>query len=259
MTIKRRFRQLVIPFLLWALIKVFLTPPVTFDTITNIFLYPDGSFWFLWVLFIIITLFFIGDWLSELLHLKQEYVIAALALLLATVMVLFNIRLFGFQFISYYFLFYLTGYYINKYSLIINKSSNIIVLLIVWAILAWFWNMHKLPFFLSSVPLPESILQYMYRFITALVAVFVLFGIFPKLMDGKQGIIINPLGQKSLGIYTAHLIIMPSLVDILKRLLVNDCLLIMLSFSIALLISWGIVYLLSKFNVTSKLLLGKIS
>ena len=64
-TISRRFQQLIIPFIIWALIRVAVNPPYSVDALFNIFLYPDGSFWFLWVLFFISVFFVFGNWFSE--------------------------------------------------------------------------------------------------------------------------------------------------------------------------------------------------
>ena len=51
--IYRRLQQLIIPFLIWSILKVLLSKQITIDSFINIILYPDGVFWFLWVLFFI--------------------------------------------------------------------------------------------------------------------------------------------------------------------------------------------------------------
>ena len=69
----------------------------------------------MWVLFFINVFFITSSWLAERLKIKQEVVILLICLLLAGVMVSFEPRLFGFQFIAYYFLFYTLGYYLHKH------------------------------------------------------------------------------------------------------------------------------------------------
>lgn len=260
-TIYRRFQQLLIPFLCWALINILIYPPYHIDSFVNAILYPDGSFWFLWVLFFITVLFYIGDWIAEKLRVKQEYVIAALCLVFVVLMVVADIRILGFQFIAYYFLFYSVGYYLHKYDKLVPSKAWLWALLAsIWAVMAWFWNMHKLPVFLSGIPLPTALMQYGYRFITAAIAVFVLFGVTPKWLNNeyKWNKPWLQLGKISLGIYTVHLILMPFIVRMGKSLISDTFLVITLSFIIGLVVSWLLVYLLSKWKVTSRLLLGKI-
>lgn len=111
--------QLLIPYIAWSVIRVLLTPPYSLLGVANIFLHPDGVFWFLWVLFYISLIFYFVDWIAEKIRLKQEFTIIATCLLLAGIMAAIEFRLFGFQFISYYFLFYVVGYFIHKYQSVI--------------------------------------------------------------------------------------------------------------------------------------------
>lgn len=258
----RRFQQLLIPFVLWTLIKILIYPPYRVSTFVNAFLYPDGTFWFLWVLFFISVFFYLGDWMGEKLRIKQEIVIIAMCIGFALLMVLADIRIGGFQFIAYYFLFYSLGYYLNKYKRVITSKYWVLGgLVIVWAMMAWFWNMHQIPFFLEPIPLPVSLMQYTYRFITAAIAVYVLFGVAPLFLnnDSKGAKPIVKLGRISLGIYTVHLILMPFIVRMVSGVTSSTLLTVVSSFIICLAFSWIIVYLLNKWTVTSRLLLGKIN
>ena len=63
--LSRRFLQLMVPFLAWSLIMFFLNPPYQARELASYILKPDTSFWFLWVLFWIAVLFWVGDWLAE--------------------------------------------------------------------------------------------------------------------------------------------------------------------------------------------------
>lgn len=259
-TISRRFQQLLIPFIIWALIRVAVNPPYTVDALINIFLYPDGSFWFLWVLFFISVIFVFGNGISEKLKIKQEWVIGAICFLLAALMVFVDIRFFGFQFIAYYFLFYTLGYYLNKYNKIVaEKTPLLVVLAVLWFAMAWFWNMHKLPSFLSSIPLPQSLMQYAYRFITAFVAIYILFGVSPKVLNNneKWNIPMLHLGKISLGIYTTHILFMPFVVSIIMTLIKDETWVVVIAFLVALAVSWLLVWFISKRKVASRLLLGK--
>ena len=260
-TIVRRFQQLIIPFIIWALIRLVINPPYTIKALGNVFLYPDGSFWFLWVLFFITVLFVFGDWISERFKVKQELVIGTLCVGLVTLMVFVEIRILGFQFISYYFLFYTMGYYLHKYNRLVSHNSILLIVLgVIWFVMGWFWNMHNLPVFLSSFPLPQSFMQYSYRFLTAVVAIYVLFGVSSNVLDNnkKWNLPMLELGKISLGIYTSHMIIMPFIVKGISAITKNTMLIITGAFVVSLVVSWVLVWLLSKWRFTSRLLLGKI-
>lgn len=262
-TLFRRFRQLVVPFFLWSLISLFIHQDLSLNSIISIIIYPDSGLWFLWVLFWINVIFVIGSWLAELLRIKQEYVIITLCALFAAVMVIFEIRVLGFQFIAYYFLFYSFGYYLNKYQdriLILSNRWAIIILFVLWIVLAWNWKMHDLPQVLQQIPLPGALLQYFYRFLTAAIAVFLLVIVSPKLLndESKWNVPFVRLGYYSLGIYAVHFVFIGIIVKLFVGLGLSQTLVIMTSFLIGVLLSWMIVWLLSKWSVSAKWLLGKI-
>lgn len=258
----RRFRQLIIPFVIWTLLLLLIGGKFSLENIGIYLLYPDKGLWFLWVLFFITVFFNFGNWLSERIHIKQEYVIAVFCLLFAGSMVAYEIRVLGFQFLAYYFIIYSLGYFLNKYfDKVISKNIFVILLLVVcWGILAWFWKMHELPLWLQFIPLPASLMQYAYRFITAALAIYVLLAAFPSLLNStnKWNAPFINLGGISLGIYTVHYIFIGRIVSLYHNWFCDDILIMIFSFISALLISWLVVWLLSKWQFTAKLFLGKI-
>lgn len=260
--IYRRFRQLIIPFIIWTLLLLLVGGKLSLDNICVSLLYPDKGLWFLWVLFFITIFFYLGSWLSDCFHVKQELVIAALCLLFAGSMVIFEIRVLGFQFIAYYFITYSLGYYLHKYyDKVVTKNTFVIVLMVVcWGILAWFWKMHDLPNVLKALPLPNTLVQYAYRFITAALAIYILLALSPKMLDtnSKWNSPFISLGGVSLGIYTVHFILIGRVVSLCRSFIGNDSIIILFSFIVALLMSWLIVWLLSKWPFTAKWFLGKI-
>ncbi|UKK54781.1 acyltransferase family protein [Prevotella sp. E2-28] len=184
-TVYRRIQQLLIPLFLWSVLKFITLKVSPSNEVFNVF-HPDPYYWFLWALFCIQTFFIIGDWLSEFIKLKQYVAIASVWVLLVLLMLVLNVRILGFQYIAYYFAFYIIGYYLHKYeSLLIKNKVFLLLLMLVWPVLAWFWDMHELP--LSILPLTGGLLQYAYRFVTALLAVYVLINATPMLLDsGKK-------------------------------------------------------------------------
>lgn len=259
--IYKRTNQLLVPFLLWSLIKWATFQRCDMNMLCNIILYPDEYFWFLWVLFFIVVFFNLGAWIAEKLKVKQEVVIVGLALCFVVLMVAADIRILGFQFFSYYFMFYVVGYYMHKYDrLIISSTWVLAILAIMWVVMASFWKMHELPIFLTGIPLPQTLMQYGYRFVTALVAVYTLLSVCPKLLDGtdKWNKTLAKYGQISLGIYVVHLLLIPYIVTDVRSFSNDIVTVSALSFIIALIISWLAVCLLGNYKITARWLLGKV-
>lgn len=267
-SIVRRFRQLIIPFVLWTIISILIYSDfhLSIDLISvffaNCILYPHKGFWFLWVLFFINVFFVFGNWLSVKRKISQDLIILFIGVLLVWIMIVFEPRLFGFQFISFYFLFYSLGYYIHKYEDIIIRCNWVVIVPLVfcWCILAWFWQMHELPVWLRGTPLPESFLQYAYRFITAAIAIYIFLAVSPGILNRRSFLNISlvELGQYSLGIYTCHMMIVGKLTYFFKGCGLNDIIVIACTFITALLISWLVVWSLSKWRLTAQYTLGKI-
>ena len=207
-----------------------------------------GFFWFLWALWAITIIFLFGDYISNRLKIRQETITVLIALVLVVIMVIFDIRIIGFQFIAYYFLFYVFGYYCNKYHRIMLTTNKVImaVLFFLWLAMGSFWNMHDLPFFLKGVSyIPSALLQYVYRFVTAFVATYLIFTSAPLLLCAKNRInqLVVHIGQISLGIYAVHLILIIPMSSWLVELLpmLQKPVVIFLSFILASVISIIIV------------------
>ena len=261
---KRRTLQLLVPYLLWSLAKWAFLRGHTPEGLIDIALKPDGYFWFLWALWIITIAFNVGDSISQILKLKQEIIIGAIALILVGIMVVLNFRAFGFQFIAYYFMFYAFGYYCNKYKKLLTSNKVVMgTLFVIWILMGSFWNMHELPFFLNDIPfVPSALLQYAYRFATAFVAIYLIFSAAPMLLNSKNKANekVAHIGQISLGIYVVHLTLIIPMSPWLVRILPNVpiVVVILISFLLASIISITIVELLNKNKYTSRYLLGKI-
>ena len=101
---------------------------------------------------------------------------------------------------------------------------------------------------------------YVYRFVTALIAVYVLFFVSKLKLNKKKSwnMPLIELGKISLGIYVIHMILMPIINNTLSTLFLNKTINILLLFIVTLLISYLVCIILSKFKLTAKLLLGKI-
>ena len=261
--IRRRFYQLVIPYFLWTLISMMLSLNFKLDSLIKLILYPDSSFWFLWVLFWISVIFTCCRWITSKLKVDELIPNVLMAILLLGIMVAFEFRMFGFQFLAYYFLFYVLGYCIHRFHRLRIKRVWIgVVFTVIWAFLAWFWNMHRLPIWLEGIPyVPGTLLQYAYRGTTALIAVVALLSFSERLFNStaKFNLAMRWIGSVSLGVYVCHLTILGLINSALTAIGDMGTTANYISlFVIGLAMSLAIVSLLAKSKLTSKFLLGKL-
>lgn len=265
---KRRSFQLLIPYLVWTVVSYLTKGVYTLLKAGEMLLYPDQSFWFLWVLFWICVIFNLAQLVASKLKVNEMVLILGTCLLLFGVMVVMEIRVLGFQFLAYYFLFYTLGYCLHKYentALLkgMYKPYAMIALFGLWAFLAWGWTMHGLPSWVPAIPhVPSALLQYAYRGFTALVAIVVLIGAAPKMLYGtdKRNQMICTLGVVSLGLYVVHLFLMGHIINGILTIIPNistwAC--VSVAFVTALAISYLVVWLLNKNKLTARIFLGKL-
>lgn len=256
----RRFQQLMIPYFMWSLISFWKTGTYTFGQLSKMILYPDTFFWFLWVLFYIQVLFTTAQYISNKIKVDEIYPLLFTCILLFMIMVLFEFRMFGFQFIAYYILFYFFGYCLHKYKIRIG-TKTITILFVLWAIMAWSWNMHNLPSWFPSTPfVSRSLIQYVYRGLTAGIAILILLCYSPKVLAGEDwlNMQMQKFGQDSLGIYVVHLIWGSFVIDIVGNCIANETFIVIIASTITLGLSIGTVYILKKNSITARFFLGKI-
>lgn len=207
-------------------------------------------------------MFLLSQKIAYLLKIDELIPIIINCLLLMGIMVYMDIRLFGFQFIAYYFFFYTMGYCIRRFTLKQIKNNVMVAcLILLWVVLAWFWNMHELPTWVPSYPnIPMSFLQYAYRGITAAISIIIIFSLAPKLLDtvSSWNVPFIRVGQISLGIYVVHLLLIPYITRFIGQWNVNTSFTILSSFVVVCMLSLIIVSLLNKWKITSQLLLGKV-
>lgn len=133
LTIKRRTLQLLIPYLLWSIALYLIRGDFSFNALYNIVLIPDSYFWFLWVLFWICLLFIFAQLIASKFALDELVIVGFVGILLMSIMIGFEFRHYGFQFISYYFLFYTLGYCIHRFSFMHTKNFYYLSLMtILW-------------------------------------------------------------------------------------------------------------------------------
>ena len=260
---KRRSYQVLVPYFVWSLLRWFLSG-CQLDRLALIITNPDSYFWFLWILFWICVIFIGCQWIADKLKIDELFPVGTACVVLMGTMVALEFRLFGFQFLSYYFLFYTLGYCIHRFEVLQLKNNFIIVVFImVWAFLAWGWKMHGLPSWIPAIPqVPDTLLQYAYRGLTALIGVMVLIGIAPKLLNGNSrfNYWMKDIGEVSLGLYVVHLTFMGYIKELLFTLTPNISTWCAISIPslVSFFVSIIIVNLLNKNRWTSRICLGKV-
>lgn len=258
--IKRRFQQLFIPFITWSIIMYAVKGKIT--AFFQCILFPAKSFWFLWALFFIVVFFTFFDWLSSKTRIKQELIMGGACVGCAVTMVIFkDIRIYGIQYVLYYFIFYCLGYYINKYHLFAEKKLLIMSMVFGWFLLGSFWRPRGLPSFIPLTGGIATMVGFAYKFVVAFIAIFAIFSLAPKIMNGRGEFnqMICKIGAISLGLYTFHLTFVNYLVSYVGDFIENKVFVVLLSFILLSILSYLVVTLLSKQKWTAQLLLGKVS
>lgn len=261
-TIWRRLQQLMIPYIMWTLLLMLVYRNLSVNRIQELLIYPDKGLWFLWVLFFITVLFQLCGWFAGIIKCKQAWIVLLVGVVLSLSMVISKTKLFSIQLISYYFIFYSLAYYFHKHyeRLSVIKNWGLLVLVVIWGVLAWFWQMQEAPEFLAWMPLPATIVNYLYRFITGLIAIYILLVAMPNVMDSSKAWnkpLVN-LGTISLGIYSVNFLVLGNIVPMLQRAGMGESMTILLAFVLGSLSAWGIIWILSKWKVTAQVLLGKV-
>lgn len=259
--IYRRFRQLMIPFLIWSVIMYFVNHNV--GHLYDYILYPNNSFWFLWALFFIICLFNVLRYISVKLNIKEEVLMIAAAVgLLGLQIVLKDVKLLGFEYVSYYYFYYILAYFLHKYQDLIPKNRWILIILaVIWLALGSFYKAKGVPYLVSWIQfIPDGLLNIAYRVVTAVIFILMMFGIAMKHSSFLSRRWLFELGKISLGIYVVHMVIKGWLVKGLLVVLpeISQWFLILITFLLLSSISFLIVKLLSTNKITSKWLLGKL-
>ncbi len=168
-TVRKRFKQLIIPFLSWAMVGCYIHHDwhCFFDKI----MHPDSGLWFLWALFFIVLLMKICDSVRSYLNVWLEYVVCMLSLLLIGVMAVLKFKLFGFQFIAWYLPFYAIGFFGRKYQYLWERPGRTAswVLMVLFLFMAFWWMRKEPPLFMSENS--HVIYNQAYKFVVAAVAI----------------------------------------------------------------------------------------
>lgn len=123
--------------------------------------------------------------------------------------------------------------------------------------------MHELPNWLPEISyIPSSLLQYIYRGLTAVLAVIALFSIALKYMDIPNFINLktSKIGFYSLGIYAIHFFFLKLVTNLINCVYSNIPFnfFVPILFLITTVCTLLVVYLITKSRIAEKFLLGKL-
>lgn len=152
--IKRKFCELVIPFLVWYFTISYLMTYVRSkkfmgikEYIYNLIVNPSYGLWFLWILFLNILMFYIVIVIFNLSHNKFISLVPVILIYLIPVDIL------GINLFKWYFVFYACGYFIAKYKQKILEYENIAVMvsIIIYFLLFRYWIRDGEPTFVYTL------------------------------------------------------------------------------------------------------------
>ena len=253
-TIKKRFCQLMIPFVSWSIILCCIDKGNTY--IYDYFLHPDWSLWFLWALFFITIIFMACKKFSHITSIKLEYITTICAIVMLGAIAKFKINILGGQFIGWYFIFYSMGYFIKKYNLLdstlLNKTKWIS--LATFAFTAYFWMRKEAPLFMHS---NNTIYNYAYKLIVATISFGALLPFARTLLNKEMGFVSKIGKNMTLGIYSMQqiaIIYLYNNVSILHHF--SQWIAIIMIASFTTLICYYAFLILSKNNVLAFWLVG---
>lgn len=256
-TVKRRFVQLIVPFVAWAVLGAVIHN--SWENLYLALLHPDNGLWFLWVLFFIILMLKFCDIISRKTKTRLEYVAVIVSITMMGAMVALRIKIFGFQFVAWYFPFYCIGYFGKKYEEVFSAFSRhaVIPSLLLFVVMAWFWMRKEPPTFM---PVGSSVVfNYTWKFLTAVIAIFALYSLFKHYVVCKY-LIINKMGGATLGLYAIHQSVITIILKLTSQYIPNELeysVFVIMLWLVVVAISYAVYCLLNKNRYTALLFLGK--
>lgn len=225
--LNKKFTRLLVPFFSWTAINYLVMSfqsKNTLDSLTfivNIVKSPDnGGLWFLWVLYLAYFLLFISKQLHE-----DTALMIILIVLQSTSVILPNINILGLGLLRWHLVFFLTGYYLNKYAFIFMKYALIFGKLsfFIFPVLVFFWNRTTEPSFFVLFSFHNTILLKVFTLIYNYAVSFsgIAFSVsilrLPYISIDYVKLHFSNFGSYSLEIYATHLPFIFIFVAVLDR------------------------------------------
>lgn len=195
--IKRRFIQLVVPFVAWSIVLCVINKDPHID---QLILFPVKSVWFLWALFCINSIMVICCNVSLRFTFKEEYTCLMAAFVMLILSKYFpNNTLFAVNLISLHFVNFAVGYFSRKYFTCLSNLPHVIWYVggSMFVVMAYFNQGSFMPF-----GLPSS-LHILYDIVCGIVSFMSIIPLFFKHADCKM-LYISKMGGYFRPLYNAY-------------------------------------------------------
>ena len=250
-SVKKRFFQLIIPFMAWAMLGMTISGNYNWIWLTK----PDTALWFLWVLFWIGCAHIGISKLGKRLNISDE-IIMVIATIVFLCLLLISKFSFGFHLFAWYLPFYFAGVITRKYSIILDRLDKFKwTFLLTFVVLGFFWMRKESPTFMHSNSMSTI---YSYKIIVGFIGCYT-FILIARLHNHKLLYISELGGVMTLGIYAIHQLVIKYLVSF--NTLFNYSLPLWLYVCLVFLLTLGITLILYKIlshiKFLSRLFLGK--
>ena len=252
----RRVRQLVIPYIIWSLAAVWvINGSVTWADLTSLVTSPEQHLWFLWVLFWIFAFFETVKLAGARWPKYETVMVLGSVVMLYMLVALCHSQRFGLGSMKYYYIYYCLGYFAHRYPKIFTlPRPAVFTLFILWGMATYYWQLGPTAAWASDLHIASATLIYsLFKLVVATSAILVLLDVFSRYADKQYAT--THLGQVTLGIYAIHQTVIALVSQGLSSL--APWLLVTLNFTMGLLASLLIIFILRKSRIGGFILLGE--
>ena len=282
--IKKRAYQLLLPFFFFPLASS-LCFKGQFNTSTYYHLIerPDSGLWFFYVLFIISTLFTVcqfghqllsGGRNNDVIDKFNPQLITKLLLIVGLFMfALFSVFAlwlrkdssndYGTALLARHSIFYMSDLITKIYSdkIIVFLKRNWLWLILLWLIMATFWELEHKPTFIQT---PNLAVEMGYYYLTAFAGILMMMAVCIRFVkqegSGNVVVMMASIGKMTLGIYAIHLSFLLRLVyEGVKHVGWDYKISMPLVFVVTTIGSTILTKIIERGNIASQLLLGKVN
>lgn len=259
----KRFSQLLVPFLAWTVLSALIS--LNYKSLISIILHPGNGLWFLWDLFFITIFYYFALFVKNIINCpKIVSMVGVFSVLVVDLLCLKHCGLggyFDFERILRLFPFFAIGTYMRNDGVeaFFNHKALLFALLLMYAVLGFFWYPGGVPEKLNLSPFVASIISTIpYRMLVSVVGCILMFSFGVVVEKYLKLTIITKVGTKTLGIYAIHLFLINNVSTlVLKRVIISYNIFTLLLITLILMcLSLLIVYLLEMNKWTSMSFLG---
>ncbi len=202
----RRFKQLLIPFILITIIWGFIVsePTMIFTTIFH----SGNGYWFLWDLFWICGFFSVACYFSSKFKISQIATFLVVFVFIRLIKELSGGYFDAERIFTLYFV-YVLGYLINKYKVLTQITESkyrlfaIFCIIISFILTSFLWSLSPDNCPLYPISLSSIVNTLPFRVLVSLLGCFSILLIF--FINDRRNLILNSVGTCSLGLYVVHM------------------------------------------------------